>query len=180
VWGLIAGGDQAIRRAVEHSEDNMEAGFSQLKEQHISDRDFVIGLSASGYTPYVIGAMQQCASNGIKTGCVTCNPQTPLAAEVLFPVEVIVGPEFITGSTRMKSGTATKMVLNMISTSLMIKLGHVKDNKMVDMRPVNNKLLDRGARIIASQAGISYDSAYQLLQKTGSVRKVLDDLHQNG
>lgn len=180
VYGIIAGGDVAIRKAVEHSEDDMEAGYMQLKDLNVSSGDFVVGLSASGYTPYVIGAMQQCASEGIKTACITCNPGTPLAAEVMFPVEVIVGPEFITGSTRMKSGTATKMVLNIISTSLMIKLGHVKGNKMVDMRPVNNKLLDRGARMIAEQTGVSYEKAYSLLEKTGSVRKVLEYLNQKG
>lgn len=180
VHGLIAGGDQAIRRAVEHAEDDMEAGFRQLQELQITSGDFVVGLSASGYTPYVIGAIQQCTAAGIPTGCITCNPTTPLAAEVMYPVAVIVGPEFVTGSTRMKSGTATKMVLNMISTSLMIKLGHIKGNKMVDMRPVNNKLLDRGARMIAEQTGVTYEKAYELLRETGSVRKVLENLNQKG
>ena len=180
VNGVIAGGDIAIRRAVEHAEDDMDEGYRQLIENGLSDRDFVIGLSASGYTPYVIGAMQQCAGKGIETGCITCNPETPLASEVLFPVELIVGPEFITGSTRMKSGTATKLVLNMITTTLMIKLGHVKGNKMVDMRPVNNKLLDRGARIISEQTGYSYEKSFKLLQKSGSVRIVLDKYNQKG
>ncbi len=174
VYGIIAGDDIAIRKAVEHAEDDMETGFKQLRKLGVTDKDFVIGLSASGYTPYVIGTMQHCTAKGIQTGCVTCNPSTPLASEVHFPVEVIVGPEFITGSTRMKSGTATKLVLNMISTTIMIKLGRVKGNKMVDMKPVNNKLLDRGARIIKEQTGLAYGKAYELLLKYGSVRKVIE------
>ncbi|PKP18973.1 MAG: N-acetylmuramic acid 6-phosphate etherase [Bacteroidetes bacterium HGW-Bacteroidetes-21] len=174
VIGIIAGGDHAIRNAVEHAEDDMDAGWKQLQEYKITDKDFVVGISSSGFTPYVIGAIQKCASAGIDTGCITSNPGTPLAAEAHYPIEVIVGPEFVTGSTRMKSGTAQKMTLNIISTSLMIKLGKIKGNKMVDMQPLNNKLLDRGAKMIMAQLNIDYDKALALLKKHGSVRKAIE------
>ncbi len=141
---------------------------------HIDSLDIVIGIAASGTTPYVVGGLQDCRENGILTGCITCNPGSPLAAASDFPVEVIVGPEFVTGSTRMKSGTAQKLVLNMISTSLMIQLGRVKDNKMVDMQLTNNKLLDRGAKMVAQDTGLVYQEAKKMLIQHGSVRAAVD------
>jgi N-acetylmuramic acid 6-phosphate etherase len=175
VLGLIAGGDAAIRKAVEFAEDDLNQGWEDLKEYKVSDRDFVIGIAASGSTPYVIGALNHCRKNGIKTGCITCNSSSELAAAADFPVEVIVGPEFVTGSTRMKSGTAQKLVLNMISTSIMIKLGRVKGNKMVDMQLSNNKLVDRGTKMLMKNTGISdYDQAKKLLLQHGSVRKATE------
>lgn len=174
VIGIIAGGDGAIRKAVENAEDNFDAGWHDLKKYDISDNDFVVGISSSGTTPYVVGAIQNCYFHGIETGIITSNINTPLSKETSFPVEVIVGPEFVTGSTRMKSGTAQKLVLNMISTSLMIKLGKVEDNKMVDMQLTNNKLVDRGTKMIMKKLKLDYKSAQELLLKYGSVRKVLD------
>jgi len=174
VVGLIAGGDNAIRKAVEFAEDNTEQGWKDLNEYLINTNDFVIGIAASGTTPYVIGALKKCKENNITTGCITCNPQSPVTQAADFPVEVVVGPEFVTGSTRMKSGTAQKLVLNMISTSLMIKLGRVKGNKMVDMQLSNNKLVDRGVKMIMEEISVDYVFAQQLLSQHGSVRKAVD------
>ncbi len=177
VIGLIAGGDKAIRKAQEFAEDDPEQGWKDLQEHQVNANDTVIGITASGTTPYVIGAIEKCKENGIQTGCITCNPGTPLAAIADFPVEVIAGPEFVTGSTRMKAGTAQKLVLNMISTSVMIKLGRVLDNKMVDMQLTNEKLIDRGAKMLMRQFAWDYKRARAILLEFGSVRKVLD-LHK--
>ncbi len=174
VVGLIAGGDHAIRKAVEFAEDDDRQGWLDLQKYNINEKDTVIGIAASGTTPYVIGAVKKCNEKGILTGCITCNEDSPLANNVAHPIEVIVGPEFVTGSTRMKAGTAQKLVLNMISTSLMIKLGHVKGNKMVDMQLSNNKLVDRGAKMVAEQLSVSYDRAKELLLEFGSVRKAVE------
>jgi N-acetylmuramic acid 6-phosphate etherase len=173
VVGLIAGGDTAIRRAVEFAEDDTTQAWKDLSEYNITPLDSLIGIAASGTTPYVIGGVQTAREQGILTGCVTCNVGTPLAAAVAYPVEVGVGPEFVTGSTRMKSGTAQKLVLNMISTSVMIQLGRVKGNKMVDMQLSNNKLVDRGTRMVMNELGVNYDDASALLQTHGSVRKAV-------
>lgn len=174
VVGLIAGGDKAIRKAVEFAEDDTEQGWKDLTEYDININDTVVGIAASGTTPYVMGALRTCMENGILTGGITCNPGSPLAVESDFSMVPEVGPEFVTGSTRMKSGTAQKLVLNMISTSLMIKLGRVKGNKMVDMQLSNNKLVDRGARMIMEALKIDYALAEELLQEFGSVRKAID------
>lgn len=174
VIAVIAGGDFAIRNSVEHAEDDPTQAWLDLKTYHIDTQDFVIGIAASGTTPYVVGGLKDCQQHGIATGCITCNPGTPLAAAADFPVEVIVGPEFVTGSTRMKSGTAQKLVLNMISTSLMIQLGRVKDNRMVDMQLTNVKLLDRGTKMVAMETGLDYLAAKELLSKYGSVRKAVE------
>src|SRR3954453_9157403 len=172
VVGIIAGGDIAIQRSVETAEDDTEQGFKDLQLRGVSSRDFVVGIAASGTTPYVIGALQQCKNNGILTGCITCNVNSPLAAVADFPVEVITGPEFVTGSTRMKSGTAQKLVLNMISTSVMIQLGRVEDNRMVNMMLTNDKLVDRGTRMLMQQLGMQdYEKAKSLLLEYGSVKK---------
>ena len=174
VVGLIAGGDTAIRKAVEFAEDDLEEGWNDLKQHNVSDKDVVIGIAASGTTPYVVGGLQACNSNGITTGCITCNPGSPLAEEAQYPIEVVVGPEFVTGSTRMKAGTAQKLVLNMISTSVMIKLGKVKGSRMVDMQLSNNKLLARGSRMIMEALHIPEEEATQLLKEHGSVRKAVE------
>ncbi|ULQ53471.1 N-acetylmuramic acid 6-phosphate etherase [Flavihumibacter fluvii] len=175
VIGLIAGGDEAIRKPVEKAEDNAEQGWEDLKIHSVSDKDFVIGIAASGTTPYVIGALQQCRSRGISTGSISCNPGSPISAAADFPVEVVVGPEFVTGSTRLKSGTAQKLVLNMISTSTMIRIGRVEDNKMVNMQLSNEKLVDRGTRMVMEELNISdYETANQLLLQYGSVKKAVD------
>ncbi|MBC7863272.1 MAG: N-acetylmuramic acid 6-phosphate etherase [Bacteroidia bacterium] len=173
VIGIIAGGDAAIRKAVEFAEDDTTQGWKDLKKFKVSAKDVVIGIAASGTTPYVIGALQKCNEHKIVTGCITCNDKSPVSQVAKFPVVVVVGPEFVTGSTRMKSGTAQKLVLNMISTSVMIKLGRVKGNKMVDMKPSNNKLIDRGAKMIAKELKIDYDSAFKLMKKYGNVRKAI-------
>jgi N-acetylmuramic acid 6-phosphate etherase len=177
VIGLIAGGDNAIRNAVENAEDNFDAGWWELKQLNITTKDFVIGISSSGNTPYVVGALQNCFFNGIETGAITSNLNSTIAKESKFPVEIIVGPEFITGSTRMKSGTAQKMVLNMISTTLMIKLGKVEGNKMVDMQLKNKKLIKRGMGIIMEKLHIDEDAAKTLLLKHGSVREALKSVN---
>lgn len=172
VIGLIAGGDKAIRQAVEFAEDDLKQGWLDLCEHHVNDKDVVIGIAASGSTPYVCGALTACNAAGIVTGCITCNKGSEVASIAKFPVEVVVGPEFVTGSTRMKSGTAQKLSLNMISTSVMIKLGRVKGNKMVDMQLSNEKLVDRGTKMLMKNTGISdYETAKALLLKHGSVRK---------
>ncbi|MBI3521394.1 MAG: N-acetylmuramic acid 6-phosphate etherase [Bacteroidetes bacterium] len=177
VVGLIAGGDTAIRKAVEFAEDDIAQGWADLQEYKINTNDVVVGIAASGTTPYVIGALETCNKEGIETGCIVCNHGSPVAAVSKFPIEVVVGPEFVTGSTRMKSGTAQKLVLNMISTSVMIKLGRVKGNKMVDMALSNNKLVDRGTRMIMKNTGLEdYEYAKELLLKYGSVRKATESL----
>lgn len=174
VIGLIAGGDSAMWKAVEFAEDSKEQGWEDLQKHKITDKDVVIGIAASGTTPYVIGALEACNKNGIETGCIVCNNESPVAAVAKYPVEVVVGPEFVTGSTRMKSGTAQKLVLNMISTSVMIKLGRVRGNKMVDMQLSNDKLVDRGTKMIMKELGVDYKKANELLLKYGSVRKAVD------
>lgn len=174
VIGLIAGGDKAIRKAVEHAEDDIAQAWKDLLAFQISPKDVLIGIAASGRTPYVIGGVKEAKANGIVTGCITCNTQSELAKHVDYPIEVIVGPEFVTGSTRMKSGTAQKLVLNMISTSTMIQLGRIKGNKMVDMQLSNNKLIDRGAKMIMEELGVDQVEADRLLKKYGSVRKAID------
>ena len=179
VIGLMAGGDQAIRKAVEFAEDDPEQSWKDLEEYNISINDVVIGIAASGRTPYVIGAVEKARSKRMLTGCITCNQDSKLAKAAEFPVEVIVGPEFVTGSTRMKSGTAQKLVLNMISTSVMIKLGRVKGNKMVDMQLSNEKLIDRGIRMIQEELGIGEEEAERLLKQYGSVRKAVDAENNN-
>jgi N-acetylmuramic acid 6-phosphate etherase len=174
VVGIIAGGDNAIRRAVEFAEDDREQAWEDLMEFDINEKDVVVGIAASGTTPYVIGGLQKANDHNIATGCIVCNAKSPVAAEAQYPVEVIVGPEFVTGSTRMKAGTAQKLVLNMLSTSVMIQLGRVKGNKMVDMQLSNNKLVDRGARMVMSETGLSHAAAAALLKQHGSVRKAVE------
>lgn len=174
VIGIIAGGDTAIRKAVEFAEDSETQGWKDLQEHTITDKDIVVGISASGTAPYVIGALRSCHENGILTGCIACNLNSPMAKASDFPIEVVVGPEFVTGSTRMKSGTAQKLVLNMITTTTMVKLGKVKGNKMVDMQLSNNKLVDRGVRMIMEETGAERTMAEQLLKEHGSVRKAVD------
>ena len=174
VNGIIAGGDAAIRRAVENAEDDANQAWEDLKKHKITEKDFVIGIAASGTTPYVIGGLEQCNMNKIATGCITCNAGSPLSLTANFPIEVVVGPEFVTGSSRMKAGTAQKLVLNMISTTAMIKLGKVKGNKMVDMQLSNSKLVDRGVKMIMDQIPVSYEDAAILLEKFKSVRNAVD------
>lgn len=173
VIGLIAGGDQAIRKAVEFAEDDREQGWKDLQEHAIGPEDTVIGIAASGGTPYVVGALERCRANGILTGCITCNPDSPVTTVCDHPIVAVVGPEFVTGSTRMKSGTAQKLILNMISTAVMIKLGRVKGNRMVDMQLSNNKLIDRGTRMVMDELKVDYAQANELLTKYGSVRKAV-------
>ncbi len=179
VIGLIAGGDQAIRKAVEFAEDSTEQGWKDLLAHNISDNDVVIGIAASGTTPYVIGALEKCNANNIITGCITCNHHSPLSRTAQFPIEVIVGPEFVTGSSRMKAGTAQKLVLNMITTATMIQLGRVKGNKMVDMQLSNNKLVDRGTRMVMNELNISETEAKVLLDEHQSVRASIN-AYRNG
>lgn len=174
VNGIIAGGDQAIRNAVENAEDDPLQGWYDLDNHHVNKLDFVIGISASGAAPYVQGALEKCKENNILTGAIACNKPSIIGSMVDYPIEVVVGPEFITGSTRMKSGTAQKLILNMISTSLMIKLGHVQGNQMVDMQLSNQKLIARGTRMIMNQTGLDEYTANDLLLKHGSVRKAVE------
>lgn len=176
VIGLIAGGDKAIRKAVEFAEDDTEQGWKDLQAYKINKKDVVIGIAASGSTPYVIGALEACNKNKITTGCIVCNKGSNVAKVAKYKIEVVVGPEFVTGSTRMKSGTAQKLTLNMISTSVMIKLGKVKGNKMVDMQLSNNKLVDRGTNMVAKELKVSYKKANELLLKYGSVRKAVESM----
>lgn len=178
VNGIIAGGDQAIRRAVENAEDNDSQAWIDLKEHNINSNDVVVGIAASGTTPYVIGGLEMCNKNDIITGSISCNAESPLSLTAQFPIEVIVGPEFVTGSSRMKAGTAQKLVLNMISTATMIQLGKVKGNKMVDMQLSNSKLVDRGVKMIMSEIPVSYEEGSQLLSQMGSVRKAVDFYQQ--
>ncbi len=175
VVGIIAGGDKAIRKAVEFAEDDTEQAWKDLLEFNINQNDFVIGIAASGTTPYVIGGLEKCNQHNIPTSCITCNEGSPLSLISQFPIEVVVGPEFVTGSSRMKAGTAQKLVLNMISTATMIQLGKVKGNKMVDMQLSNNKLVDRGIRMIMSEIPVSYGEAGVLLEKFGSVRNAVEN-----
>lgn len=174
VIGIIAGGDSAIRKAVEHAEDDAEGGWNDLQLFDVGQQDMVVGIAASGTTPYVAGALERCREAGITTGCITCNPGSPVAAHADFPVEVITGPEFVTGSTRMKAGTAQKMVLNMLTTAVMIKLGRVEDNRMIDMQLTNNKLIERGTEMIRSALNIDADTARKYLLEEKSVRKAIE------
>ena len=176
VIGLIAGGDGAIRTAVEGAEDDSEQGWKDLENLHVSALDTVVGIAASGTTPYVVGAIQACKSNGITTAGISCNPGSPLAEEADHPIVPVVGPEVITGSSRMKAGTAQKMILNTISTVLMIKLGHVKGNRMVDMQLSNQKLQKRAVRMVCESSTVDEEKAIELLQIHGSVRSVLKHL----
>ena len=173
VIGIIAGGDSAIRKAVEFAEDSNTQGWDDLNTHNINSKDVVIGIAASGTTPYVIGALAKCNKSKIFTGCITCNHNSPLSKTAKLPIEVVVGPEFVTGSSRMKAGTAQKLVLNMITTTTMIMLGRVKGNKMVDMQLSNNKLVDRGVRMVMNELGITKQEAQILLEKHKNVRTVL-------
>ena len=175
VIGLIAGGDKAIRKSQEFAEDSLERGWEDLKKYEINSNDSVIGIAASGTTPYVVSTIKKCNEKEILTGCITCNSNSPLSKEAKFPIDVVVGPEVVTGSTRMKSGTAQKMILNIISTTLMIRLGRVKGNKMVDMQLSNNKLVDRAEKMLMNELKISLDEAKKLLQKHKSVRKSIEN-----
>ncbi|GGF15922.1 N-acetylmuramic acid 6-phosphate etherase [Hymenobacter cavernae] len=174
VIGLIAGGDTAIRKAVENAEDDTEQAWRDLQAYDISEKDILVGIAASGRTPYVIGGLQQARQQGIATGCIVCNAGSAVAAAAEFPVEVVTGPEFLTGSTRMKAGTAQKLVLNMLTTATMIRLGRVKGNKMVDMQLSNHKLVDRGERMLMDELGIAQPEAAALLKQHGSVRAALE------
>lgn len=174
VIGLIAGGDTALRTAVEKAEDDPEKGWQELRELNINSKDTVIGVAASGTTPYVIGALRHARENGILTACVTSNPDAPIARESDIPIEMIVGPEYVTGSSRMKSGTGQKLILNMISTSVMIQIGRVKDNKMVNMQLNNQKLVDRGTKMVSEELGLDYEHAKRILLIQGSVKKAID------
>ena len=175
VIGIIAGGEKAITSAVEFAEDDKEQGWKDLKAFNVSEKDVVIGIAASGTTPYVIGALEECRKRGIITGSISCNPDSPVSAAADFPIEVVVGPEFVTGSTRMKSGTAQKLILNMISTSVMIQLGRVEDNKMVNMQLTNDKLVDRGTKMLMERVKLhDYEKAKELLLKHGSVKKAAE------
>ena len=173
VIGLIAGGDKAIRNPVEYAEDSETQAWQDLNAFQLDAQDFVIGIAASGTTPYVVEGLRRCQENGIKTGCITCNPGAPLLAVADFPVLVVVGPEFITGSSRMKAGTAQKLTLNMISTAVMIRLGRVEDNKMVDMQLSNVKLVDLGVRMVAAATGLEYEAAKNLLLRYKNVRAAI-------
>ncbi|HEY1008218.1 MAG TPA: N-acetylmuramic acid 6-phosphate etherase [Sphingobacteriaceae bacterium] len=177
VIGIIAGGDTAIRRAVEYAEDDEEQAWKDLQEYEINEKDVLIGIAASGTTPYVIGGLRQANAHGLATGCIVCNNGSPVAAEARYPVEVVVGPEFVTGSTRMKSGTAQKLVLNMISTTVMIRLGRVKGNKMFDMQLTNHKLVGRAVQMVMEATGTDEEKAQELLERFGSVRKAVENHH---
>lgn len=179
VIGLIAGGDSAIRKAVEKAEDNKEQAWKDLMEHNIGRGDVLVGIAASGRTPYVVGGLRDARANGVSTGCIVCNEGSEVGRNADFPVEVVVGPEFVTGSTRMKSGTAQKLVLNMISTAAMIRLGRVKGNKMVDMQLTNDKLVDRGTKMVMEELSIPQDEAERLLKEFGSVRKAVESRRGN-
>ena len=179
VVGLIAGGDSAIRKAVEFAEDSLTQGWEDLQKEQISEIDTVIGIAASGTTPYVIAALEECNNRNILTGCITCNDGSPLFKIAKKPIAAVVGPEFVTGSTRMKAGTAQKLILNMISTSVMIQLGHVKGNRMVDMQLSNDKLVERGTKMVIEATGLDYKKANELLLSEGSVRKAVDHYFSN-
>lgn len=174
VVGIIAGGDSAIRKAVEFAEDDAEKAWKDLQEYNINPKDVLVGIAASGSTPYVIGSLQKANQEGVTTGCIVCNSGSKVASEATFPVEIITGPEFLTGSTRMKAGTAQKLALNMLTTSVMILLGYVKGNKMVDMQLTNDKLIDRAVRMVVAETGLDEQKASELLQKHGNVRHAVD------
>lgn len=175
IIGVIAGGETAIRKPVENAEDDPGQGWNDLEGYSATDKDIVVGVAASGTTPYVIGALEECRKRGIPTGCIVCNPGSPIARLSDFPIEVVVGPEFVTGSTRMKSGTAQKLVLNMLSTAVMIRIGRVEDNKMVNMQLTNSKLVDRGTKMVMEGTGLTdYEQAKELLLRSGSVKKAVD------
>lgn len=174
VVGVIAGGDSAIRKAVEFAEDDPDLGWQDLQEFLINEKDSVIGIAASGTTPYVIGTLEKCNKQNILTACITCNEGTPLANTAKLSIECVVGPEFVTGSTRMKAGTAQKLILNMISTSIMIKMGRIQGNQMVDMQLSNNKLVDRGTKMVMNKTGVNYKTAQQLLKENGSIRAAIN------
>jgi N-acetylmuramic acid 6-phosphate etherase len=175
VIGIIAGGLKAMTEAIEYAEDDAEQGWKDLQYHYVNEKDVVIGIAASGTTPYVIGALQKCKEHGIITGSISCNPGSPVSAAAEFPIEVVVGPEFVTGSTRMKSGTAQKLVLNMISTTVMIQLGRVEDNKMVNMMLTNDKIVDRGVKMLMEKTGMTdYAEAKKLLFTHGSVKKAVE------
>ena len=178
VIGLIAGGDRALRNPVESAEDDLNKAWEELQQYHINTSDTLVGIAASGTTPYVIGALRKARSEGILTASISCNPDSPMAAEAEIAIEPVVGPEFVTGSTRMKSGTAQKMVLNMITTSTMIKLGRVKGNRMVNMQLTNQKLVDRGTRMIMEELRLDYEQSKNLLLLHGSVREAIDSYHR--
>ncbi|TDU40329.1 N-acetylmuramic acid 6-phosphate etherase [Gelidibacter sediminis] len=179
VVGIIAGGDGALRKAVENAEDNAELAWEDLKKHNITSKDALVGIAASGTTPYVIGGVKAAREQGIITGCITCNANSPLSQAVDFPIELVVGPEFVTGSTRMKAGTAQKLALNMISTTVMIKLGRVRGNKMVDMQLSNKKLVTRGVQMIMNEAHVDETTAKSLLAEHKSVRKAVDTYKLN-
>ena len=178
VIGLIAGGDRALRNPVESAEDDLDKAWEELQQYHINTNDTLVGIAASGTTPYVIGALRKARSEGILTASISCNPDSPMAAEAEIAIEPVVGPEFVTGSTRMKSGTAQKMVLNMITTSTMIKLGRVKGNRMVNMQLTNQKLVDRGTRMIMEELRLDYEQSKNLLLLHGSVWEAFDSYHR--
>jgi len=175
VNGIIAGGDKAIRRAVENAEDDATQAWLDLKEFNINENDIVVGIAASGTTPYVIGGLKACNERNIITGSISCNAGSPLSQTAKFPIDVVTGPEFVTGSSRMKAGTAQKLVLNMISTATMIQLGKVKGNKMVDMQLSNSKLVDRGVKMIMGEIPVTYEKAAELLEKYKNVRNAVDN-----
>ena len=176
VIGLIAGGDQALRNPVEGAEDNPDQAWMDLAFYNIDDNDVLVGIAASGTTPYVINGLKTANEHGIITGSISCNPNSPLSVVAKYPIEIVVGPEYVTGSTRMKSGTAQKLVLNMISTSVMIKLGRVRDNRMVDMQLSNEKLVDRGVKMVIENTGLNYEDSKALLLEKGSVRNAIDSM----
>ena len=178
VIGLIAGGDRALRNPVESAEDDLDKAWEELQQYHINTNDTLVGIAASGTTPYVIGALRKARSEGILTASISCNPDSPMAAEAEIAIEPVVGPEVVTGSTRMKSGTAQKMVRNMITTSTMIKLGRVKGNRMVNMQLTNQKLVDRGTRMIMEELRLDYEQSKNLLLLHGSVREAIDSYHR--
>ena len=174
VIGIIAGGDKAIRKSQEYAEDSLVQAWKDLNKYKITIKDIVIGIAASGTTPYVLGGIEECNKNDIATGCITCNKNSPLSYLAKYPVEVVVGPEYITGSSRMKAGTAQKLILNMISTAVMIRLGKIKGNKMVDMQLANNKLVKRGEKIIKSELDVTNSKAKELLKRTKNVRRAIE------
>ena len=178
VVGIIAGGDTAIRKAVENAEDNPNQAWLDLQEHNINENDVVVGIAASGTTPYVIAGLEECNKNNIITGSISCNAGSPLSLTSKFPIDVVVGPEFVTGSSRMKAGTAQKLILNMITTATMVQLGKIRGNKMVDMQLSNSKLVDRGVKMIMGEISVSYEQATELLKKYGSVRKAVDNFRK--
>ena len=175
IIGLIAGGDKALRTPVENAEDDIYRGWQELQEHKITQIDTVIGIAASGVTPYVVAALHEARKNAILTACITSNPDSPITHEADISIEMIVGPEYVTGSSRMKSGSGQKMILNMISSSVMIKLGRVRGNKMVNMQLTNKKLIDRGSRILVEELGVDYDLAKSILLINGSVEKAIEE-----